>query len=364
MPSVDARRGRPRAELLEAGEGARGGAFGRRREYLRLARRRVRRPEAVATIGAGCSRARTTGPRWATSRTWCTSRCVGARLRPPASMRPVTPAPALCRSATASAACPVSARVWRCAYRCASRRATSMHRSWCHRRCRRCRQVSRLGARCAPAGRPEARGDYDAAEKVYADLLEKDKTNADAMKRRAALARARSGPIEAIKRLNEYLENYAADQEAWAELAELYLELSMYKQAAFCLEELVLAAPHEQKRHLRYAEVLYTMGGAENVLAAKRYFAAAVELGGGHGARALYGLAACAQALAAPGMARRSAEEPSSSLAANRIKSLYRQADSPHAEMVADVLTSLGCYDKPKGGARSADDETTSAMTT
>lgn len=212
----------------------------------------------------------------------------------------------------------------------------------------------------------EARGDYDAAEKVYADLLEKDKTNADAMKRRAALARARSGPIEAIKRLNEYLENYAADQEAWAELAELYLELSMYKQGAFCLEELVLAAPHEQKRHLRYAEVLYTMGGAENVLAAKRYFAAAVELGGGHGARALYGLAACAQALRGAGNKHaRSAEEAKLfSLAANRIKTLYRQADSPHAEMVADVLTSLGCYDKPKGGARSADDETTSAMTT
>lgn len=54
MPSVDARRmDALEAELLEAGEGARGGAFGRRREYLRLARaQRVRRPEAVATIGA------------------------------------------------------------------------------------------------------------------------------------------------------------------------------------------------------------------------------------------------------------------------------------------------------------------------
>ena len=49
---------------------------------------------------------------------------------------------------------------------------------------------------------------------------------------------------------------FMADQEAWSELAEMYTELEMYSQAAFCVEELIAAAPHNYLNHLRYAEVI------------------------------------------------------------------------------------------------------------
>lgn len=48
---------------------------------------------------------------------------------------------------------------------------------------------------------------------------------------------------------------YAADQEAWQQLAELCLEARQYQQAAFCLEELVLASPLNYVYSEKYAEV-------------------------------------------------------------------------------------------------------------
>ena len=34
------------------------------------------------------------------------------------------------------------------------------------------------------------------------------------------------------------------DMESWAELSDLYLSLSMFQQAIFCLEEVLLIAPN------------------------------------------------------------------------------------------------------------------------
>lgn len=208
----------------------------------------------------------------------------------------------------------------------------------------------------------EAEGRFGEAEEVYAALLKKQPGNADAMKRRVALAKARAGPEEAIKLLTEYLEAYAADTEAWAELAELYLSLSMYKQAAYCLEELLLSAPHDAAKHLRYAEVMYTLGGTENVLAARKYFAAAVELSGGHSVRALYGLCACAQALAgAKGHKLSLGEAKLYANAADRLRTLYAQVDSKHETLLAGALEAMGVYAEPS--ARAQESDTASELT-
>ena len=53
-----------------------------------------------------------------------------------------------------------------------------------------------------------------------------------------------SRPTEAILALVELLEQSPADAEAWAELSELYSAQGMYKQAVFCLEEVLLIMPN------------------------------------------------------------------------------------------------------------------------
>ena len=48
----------------------------------------------------------------------------------------------------------------------------------------------------------------------------------------------------AVEELVALLDIYAVDSEAWAELAELYVEQGCYGQAIFCLEEVLLIAPN------------------------------------------------------------------------------------------------------------------------
>lgn len=60
---------------------------------------------------------------------------------------------------------------------------------------------------------------------------------------------------DAIKSLNQYLEIYMADADAYAELADLYLSITDYKKAVFCVEELILHNPYNYLYHLKYADV-------------------------------------------------------------------------------------------------------------
>ena len=48
----------------------------------------------------------------------------------------------------------------------------------------------------------------------------------------------------AVEELVALLDIYAVDSEAWAELAEIYVEQGCYGQAIFCLEEVLLIAPN------------------------------------------------------------------------------------------------------------------------
>ena len=62
-------------------------------------------------------------------------------------------------------------------------------------------------------------------------------------KRRIALLQSLSRTTEAINALTELLESSPTDIEAWTELSDLYLSQSLYPQAVFCLEEVLLVAP-------------------------------------------------------------------------------------------------------------------------
>lgn len=143
----------------------------------------------------------------------------------------------------------------------------------------------------------EAQGKWKEASAVFDVLLEKNPTNGPILKRKIAMERSQGNFKVAIERMNEYLGVFMADGEAWSELADMYTEVEMYAQAAFCVEELIVAAPHNYLNHLRYAEIRYTMGCPEDLRIARKYFAAAVELTSGNDLRALYGLHVCCDAL-------------------------------------------------------------------
>uniref|UniRef100_A0A2P2JYL7 ER membrane protein complex subunit 2 n=1 Tax=Rhizophora mucronata TaxID=61149 RepID=A0A2P2JYL7_RHIMU len=144
----------------------------------------------------------------------------------------------------------------------------------------------------------EARGSWEEAEKAYSSLLEDNQLDQVIHKRRIALAKAQGNMSAAIELLNKYLEIFMADYDAWRELAEIYVSLQMYKQAAFCYEELVLSQPTVPPYHLAYADVLYTLGGLENFQTAKKYYSSTIDLTGGKNTRALFGICLCSSAIA------------------------------------------------------------------
>ena len=138
------------------------------------------------------------------------------------------------------------------------------------------------------AMRLEAFEKYEEAEQIYDKILEAEPANAVVRKRLVAILKAQNKVGEAIKELNEYLKKFMSDQEAWTELAELYISQQDHKKAKFCMEELILMNPHNHLFHQRYAEILYTLGGNENMEKARKYFAQALKLDNDN-MRALFG---------------------------------------------------------------------------
>lgn len=138
------------------------------------------------------------------------------------------------------------------------------------------------------AMRLEAFDKYEEAKKIYDKILEAEPANAVVRKRLVAILKAQNRVAEAIKELNEYLKKFMSDQEAWTELAELYISQQDHKKARFCMEELILMNPHNHLFHQRYAEILYTLGGNESREKARKYFAQALKLDNNN-MRALFG---------------------------------------------------------------------------
>ncbi|KAI3425316.1 hypothetical protein D9Q98_009081 [Chlorella vulgaris] len=135
------------------------------------------------------------------------------------------------------------------------------------------------------------------AEALYAKELEKDPCNAIILKRMVGLRRGQGDLTGASTLLREYLQVHTTDWVAWEEAADLYLQLQMYQQAVFCLEELLLHQPADISRHLLLADTLYTLGGAHNWRAARSYYSGVIELSKGQNLRALCGVCACAAQL-------------------------------------------------------------------
>jgi hypothetical protein len=64
---------------------------------------------------------------------------------------------------------------------------------------------------------------------------------------------------DAILLLLDYLEFWMGDHEAWTQLSQFYIEMGMYKQAQFSLEEVLLLKPDHHLYLLAYADLLSAM---------------------------------------------------------------------------------------------------------
>eukprot|EP00246_Nothoceros_aenigmaticus_P016574 TRINITY_DN7644_c0_g1_i2.p1 TRINITY_DN7644_c0_g1~~TRINITY_DN7644_c0_g1_i2.p1 ORF type:complete len:301 (+),score=70.14 TRINITY_DN7644_c0_g1_i2:268-1170(+) len=191
----------------------------------------------------------------------------------------------------------------------------------------------------------EANASWQQAEKLYSDYIEEHPGDAFFHKRRVAIAKAQGRSAEAVELLNKYLETFMADYDAWRELGELYTSIQMYKQAVFCYEELLLSQPANPLYHLRYAELLYTLGGLDNFRAARKYYSAAIDLSDGKNIRAVYGVVLCGAAInQAKG---RSKEEDSSDIVSLASSVLLREY-SNRALKKLPLLSSI--LDKQKVG--------------
>ncbi|XP_059312220.1 uncharacterized protein LOC132063607 [Lycium ferocissimum] len=190
----------------------------------------------------------------------------------------------------------------------------------------------------------EARGLWSEAESAYSSLLEENPFDQVVHKRRAAMAKAQGNTSAAIDWLNKYLDLFMADHEAWRELAEIYVSLQMYKQAAFCYEELILSQPTVPLYHLAYADVLYTLGGLENLQTAKKYYASTIDLTGGKSTRALFGVCLCTSAIGQLTKGRNKEDKESSelqSLSAMALEKDYKQRAPSKLSVLSSALRSL-----------------------
>ncbi|KAK7332885.1 hypothetical protein VNO80_29641 [Phaseolus coccineus] len=190
----------------------------------------------------------------------------------------------------------------------------------------------------------EAKGSWELAEKAYASLLEDNPLDQAIHKRRVAMAKAQGNISVAIDWLNKYLETFMADHDAWRELAEIYVSLQMYKQAAFCYEELILSQPTVPLYHLAYADVLYTLGGLENLQTAKKYYASTIDLTGGKNTRALFGICLCTSAITQITKGKSKEEKEGlqlQSLAAKVLEKDYKQRAPDKLPQLTTALKSL-----------------------
>ncbi|KAL9653378.1 hypothetical protein ABK040_002014 [Willaertia magna] len=128
---------------------------------------------------------------------------------------------------------------------------------------------------------------YEEALSIYDDIIESNPTDQISYKRKVAIYKALNDNIKAIQTLNQYLQIYQNDSDAYEELFDLYLILSEYKSALFCIEELILQNPKNYIYHLKCADVHYTLGDYK---VARKYYSQSLNLKPENNNRALFGL--------------------------------------------------------------------------
>ncbi|XWW96611.1 hypothetical protein V2A60_004588 [Cordyceps javanica] len=127
--------------------------------------------------------------------------------------------------------------------------------------------------------------DLEKILKEYEAVLKENDANVPIAKRKVALLRSMGKIPESIAALNTLLEFHTTDGEAWAELAELYLEEGLYAQAIYALEEVLVLQPNSWTTQARLGEVFLMAAsasmdgpGQQYVVEAMKRFSRSVEL--------------------------------------------------------------------------------------
>ncbi|KAK6361932.1 hypothetical protein TWF730_005638 [Orbilia blumenaviensis] len=135
--------------------------------------------------------------------------------------------------------------------------------------------------------------------KNYTEVLKADPTNIPIAKRRITLLHHLSKKSEAISALTTLIDLNPTDAESWSQLAQFYFEVSMYPQAIYCLEEVLLILPNAYNVHARLGEISFVVAEGLNGSASKevvekleaslRWYLRSVELCDGY-LRGYYGI--------------------------------------------------------------------------
>ncbi|GFP83336.1 hypothetical protein PHJA_000477000 [Phtheirospermum japonicum] len=95
---------------------------------------------------------------------------------------------------------------------------------------------------------------------------------------------------------------------------------------------------------LNRCQVLYTLGGLENLYAAKKYYAATIDLTGGKNVRALFGICLCASAIGQLAKGRNKEDKEClelQSLSALALEKFYKQQSPAKILLLSSMLRSL-----------------------
>jgi tetratricopeptide (TPR) repeat protein len=117
----------------------------------------------------------------------------------------------------------------------------------------------------------EYSGRFVDAIKIYDALLQLNPTDVVSWKRKAAVYRTYGQPDKAITEMNALLAKFPGEIDCWQQLADIYLSIQQFHRAAYCYEELLLSKPHDYWINLKYGELLYSIGGLENLTHARKY---------------------------------------------------------------------------------------------
>ncbi|KAJ2979003.1 hypothetical protein NQ176_g3505 [Zarea fungicola] len=119
----------------------------------------------------------------------------------------------------------------------------------------------------------------------YNAILKENDANVPIAKRKAALLRSMGRIPESINALTTLLEFNTTDGEAWAELADLYVDEGLYAQAVYALEEVLVLQPNSWITQARLGEVCLMAASAStegselhNVVEALKRFSRSIEL--------------------------------------------------------------------------------------
>lgn len=143
----------------------------------------------------------------------------------------------------------------------------------------------------------QAAEEAEKALEIYDEIIEEDPFNATARKRRVCVQKASGTPQDmagAARSMNEYLDMFPQDHEAWKELADIYLEQQQLEHAKKALEEAVMLQPVNYVTHLKLADVLYSL---DDVNLARKYYAQSLELNRESNPRAAVGMVLCTTAI-------------------------------------------------------------------